>query len=621
MLLATRRFLFASLIVALLAGLACLPGLPGDFVFDDLPNIVNNEAIQLDTLDGKHLYQAIATPQVSGNLRTLPTVTFALDYWRGGGKADPATFKTTNILIHALTALMLAWFFRCLLTLAGLPPARVAWAAPGLALAWALHPLQVSSVLYAVQRLQTLGTLFLVPALTAYLKARQAQMAGQRSRTWWMLAALLWALALSCKEDAVLLPAYMLALELTVLHFRTADAALARRLRKGCALAVLAGAALFFLWAVPHYWSHDGYGGVRNFSTGERLLTEARVLCLYLWQIVLPLPAHMPFYYDWLPPSRGLLQPWTTMTSLLFLAGLLAAAWRLRQRLPLFSLGVLLFFAAHFITANVVGLELAFEHRNSFALIGAVLAIGSLLSALATRLHASPGVRACVASVLLLGLASATLVRAHDWRDRLSFDLAATRNAPHSGRAWVALCADYLKEGGGTVPGNPLLDKAIAACRSGTRLAPDSLNNLALLIVLETLRGNDVRDDWRLYQQRLASVHLNWDNRRTIQMLIYHADKGIRLDGNELLKAFATLDARVRLEPFSLASIGYFVMNNLDQPDLAMPYFLKAIERSHPRDPFPMQLANELREKRRPDLAGQVESLGIRRYNETSADQ
>ena len=44
-----------------------------------------------------------------------------------------------------------------------------------LALAWAAHPLQVSAVLYVVQRIQTMGTLFLVLALWAYLQARQAQ--------------------------------------------------------------------------------------------------------------------------------------------------------------------------------------------------------------------------------------------------------------------------------------------------------------------------------------------------------------------------------------------------------------------------------------------------------------
>src|SRR5690606_30189310 len=110
------------------------------------------------------------------------------------------------------------------------------------------------------------------------------------------------------------------------------------------------------------------------------LLTQPRVLCMYLGQILWPLPQHMPFYYDWVQPSRSLLQPWTTAPAIATLSALLALAWWARVRQPLFALGVFLFFAAHTITSNVVALELAFEHRNHFALIGAVLAVGSVLS-------------------------------------------------------------------------------------------------------------------------------------------------------------------------------------------------------------------------------------------------
>src|SRR3546814_12191661 len=88
----------------------------------------------------------------------------------------------------------------------------------------------------------------------------------------------------------------------------------------------------------------------------------------------------MPFYYDWLHPSRGLLQPWTTLPAIALVLALLGTAWRLRARWPLFALGVFLFFSAHFIASHVVPLELAFEHRNHFALFGAVLAIGRLLA-------------------------------------------------------------------------------------------------------------------------------------------------------------------------------------------------------------------------------------------------
>src|SRR3546814_649275 len=136
------------MLTALLAERFSTPGLPVDFVFYDVRTSVNNEAIQITELDASALAKVAATPQLSGSMRPLPTLSFALDYWRAGGP-EPAIFKTTNIVIHALTACALAWFFRSLLLISGVPGERARWCAPVLALAWAAHPLQVSSVLYA----------------------------------------------------------------------------------------------------------------------------------------------------------------------------------------------------------------------------------------------------------------------------------------------------------------------------------------------------------------------------------------------------------------------------------------------------------------------------------------
>lgn len=605
------RFLLIALLAALLAGIAFTPGLPGDFVFDDHPNIVNNASIQHDEPGIAGLYKAIATPQISGNMRTLPTVTFALDYWRGGG-ADPATFKTTNILIHALTVLALGWLFRSVLLAAGVAAARAQWAAPALALAWALHPLQVSSVLYAVQRLQTMGTLFLVLALMAYLRARRAQVEAQPARTWWMLAVLLWVLAMSCKEDSVLLPAYALALELTVLRFAAAGPRTTRLLRGSYLAGVLAGAALYLAWVVPNHWHWEAYGG-RDFSTPERLLTQGRVLCLYLWQILVPLPGHMPFYYDWIQPSRGLLQPWTTLPALALVFALLAAAWWLRTRQPLMALGILLFFSAHVVTSNVIGLELAFEHRNHFALIGMVLAVGSLLALLWQRLRLPQSARAAMALVLLAALGTGTLLRAHDWRSNLHLHEASTAAAPGSARAWVGLCAERLSAGGGAVTDNPLLDQAIAACEAGTVSAPYSLNNFALLIALKTLRGDVTAQDWQRYRQRIEAVQMSWDNRRSIQILIYRSRNGLELDEKEMIATIATIAEQAAFSPFENASLGYYIMNELGEPDSALPYFARAIQDIPSTDPFPLQLAGELEKLDRPDLAASVTKLAASR--------
>lgn len=605
------RFLF-SLIVALLAALPFTAGLPGDFVLDDIPNIVNNDDLKLTSFDANQLIEIATAPQISGSLRVVPTLTFALDYLRAGS-FDPATFKATNILIHALTACALAWFFHALLLATSVPAKRAQWAAPALALAWALHPLQVSSVLYVVQRMQTMGTLFLVLALLAYLKARRAQIAGNSGRTGLLTSMLLWVVAMGCKEDSVLLPAYTLALELTVLRFGAADTGLATRLRRGYLIATLAGAAAYALWLIPNHWHWEAYPA-RDFSTPERLLTQARVLCLYLWQILVPLPSHMPFYYDGLPPSRSLLQPWTTLPAIAALLALLALAWRLRARWPLFSLGILLFFGAHFITSNIIGLELAFEHRNHFALIGAVLAVSSLVAHAGARLPLRPAAQSSMFVILLITLGGATLARAHSWSDKLAFARTSTELAPHSARAWFGLCIDYFKAGGEAVKDNSNLDKAIEACRNGATAAPYALNSPATLLVLKTLRGDVTQQDWALFQDRMNTVYMGWDNQRAPMILAYYARKGVTLDKQEMLKAFSTLARRASITPFNSASLGYFIMNDLEDPDQAMPYFSVAVSAANPADPFPKQLADELRTKQRPDLARKIEDIAMGRF-------
>src|SRR3546814_17227740 len=99
-------------------------------------------------------------------------------------------------------------------------------------------------------------------------------MEGRSGRTGWMLTGLLWVLAIGCKEDAVLLPAYTLALELTLLCFAAAEPGLARRLRRTYLFATVAGALAYFLIVVPHFWTWDAYNG-REFSTYARLLIQS----------------------------------------------------------------------------------------------------------------------------------------------------------------------------------------------------------------------------------------------------------------------------------------------------------------------------------------------------------
>ena len=172
----------------------------------------------------------------------------------------------------------------------------------------------------------------------------------------------------------------------------------------------------------------------RDFTLGQRLLTEPRVLVDYLHWTLLPNPMVLSLYHDEIVKSTGLLTPWTTLGSILLLAGLIVAAVLLRNRRPLVSLGIGWFFAAQLLTATIIPLELVYEQRMYFASIGVLLAAGALL--LSLRWKVAWGLlRGFVVFAALLWFAVATNLRAQEWSNPLRLAIAEANRHPESARA------------------------------------------------------------------------------------------------------------------------------------------------------------------------------------------
>lgn len=583
---------------AVLAALAFLPGLTGGFFFDDKPNITQNWAVRIVGIDHYSLwYAALAFPSGEG-LRPLAMLSFALDFWLHG--PNPVAFKLTNLLIHVLTTAALAMFLRRLLKVGGRRADLASTGALLLAMAWALHPLQVSSVLYVVQRMQTLSTLFLVMALWSYLQARLKQIDGTSSRREWIWTSLMFLLALASKEDAIMFPAYALCLELTVLRFRAATPSVAVWLRRSYLAMTVAGTVLFLLVVVPRFWSSSTYPG-RDFNSMERLLTQAQVLTMYLGQILLPLPDRLPFYYDNLTPSRGLLAPISTLWSLLLLLALMGWAWCWRNRRPLFALGVLLFFAGHFVTSNVLGLELAFEHRNHFPLIGIVLAVGDLLVVAGTRLRLPPRPALAICLLLVALSATATTMRARDWRSPLRMAEKSTQIAPGSTRAWQSLCRAHYDLSAST-PSNPNFDKAIHACEQGGQL-PGSATMLANVVILKSIRGDVAQADWDRLLQRLRQVTMNTENAGVADNLVDNTNRGIPLNIDGVAQAIAIVSQRAKPTPVEHVHFGFYLLDKPGYSDAGYRHLQLAVNALPPKAPLTGEILAALKARGRTDLA------------------
>ena len=529
--------------------------------------------------------QAAYSFEPGGGTRALSMLSFGFDFWRGG--LDPAVFRTTNLIIHAITTVVMAFFLRSILIVAGWSLPRAARMALLLTVLWALHPLQVSSVLYIVQRMQTLCTLFTLLALFFYVRGRMIQVGGGTGRQEFLLTLFCGCIAFASKEDAVLLPAYTLVLELTILQFGAARPELENMWRKGYLVFFLAGFAFFSLYVVPHHWSWEAYPG-RDFSSAERLMTQGRVLIMYMGQIIFPMPQSLSFYYDDFSVSRGLLQPVSTLFALILNAGLLFWAWRWRQRRKLFSFGVLMFFAGHFVTSNVIGLELAFEHRNHLPSIGLLLALIDLACFFWIKfpfLHriVSRPVAGGVLVVMLCTIASVTWARAVMWGQPLEFARAGTDYAPRSARAWLQKCNTYF-ELSGSKPDSPWLEKAIRTCEEGVDIhySASILNNVVLF---KTIQKTVTENDWQRLLARLRTVPMSVENKRLAWGIVSNVVKGIELDEKNVLAALKVIVERAHFEVHEYVSFGYFVLGYTSQSDEAYAYLERAVDSAEPGDP------------------------------------
>lgn len=471
-------FGLALLATALVYGLS----LSGPFLFDDLQNIVGNPYVQPATLDAAALKAAAAAyPGFPG--RPVATVSFAINYRLAG--LDPAAFRAVNLAIHLLCGLALFVLLRSLLALARetqVPMApgqdRAGWVAALAAAAWLLHPLQVSTVLYAVQRMTLLATLFSLLGMLAYLRMRRAQFAGGFGAAPALAALVCLVAAVFSKESGVLLPLYWGLLELAVLRLRAAQPTVQRALK----LVWLGGgtlALLGLLLSLPALiaWLQHGYSG-REFTLGERLLTQPRMLLLYLRLLLLPDPRAMTLFHDDLPLSTGWLTPWTTLpAALAILAALAATVAGLFSRHRLLALGPALFFAGHLLESTVVPLELVFEHRNHFPALGVMLVLGLLAARLPRPALALP------ALVLLAALCTA---RAQVFADPLRLVAHGLRHHPDSPRSQLWAGDTHRALASRAVPARrgAYLDAALQNYRAAGRLdAGDSIGLLSALAV------------------------------------------------------------------------------------------------------------------------------------------
>jgi hypothetical protein len=374
------------LILALLAVLLYAPGLGGPFLFDDHVHITQNRWVKIETLGLTDLARAwhSSFTQFPSD-RPLAQVSFGINHAISG--LEPAAFKSTNLVIHLLSGALVYTLVR-LLYRASRPDDLDSRDGQLLALAttalWLIHPLHVSTVLYAVQRMAQISALALLAAIACYVWGRIRLSEGRTGWGWMLLAPAIAVIGFLGKESTALLPLLLLVSEVTVLRPVGLGTSPARvRTIQALFIVLPLTAALVYFAANPGYFGYSG----RSFTLEERLLTQPRVLWFYIHMLLIPDVSRMGLFHDDLLISTGLFDPPTTLLAIAALVLLAVTAITLRKRAPLVAFGVLFFLAGHALESTAFPLEMVFEHRNYLPGVGILLVVAWLFVEGANRLR------------------------------------------------------------------------------------------------------------------------------------------------------------------------------------------------------------------------------------------
>jgi hypothetical protein len=427
------KILVATAGVLLLAVLLYWPGLAGPFILDDAQNIVK---VQLGDPDFDSILYTI-THNGSGPLgRGVSVLSFIGTTLLHGNEAWG--FKFHNLLIHLVNGLLICRLLYVSLPLLapGLNANRILLIAGVVSSFWLLHPLLVSTVLYAVQRMTQLAVLFSLLALLAYMRMRHS--VGQQRRFCvygWVLFPLCLLLAMLSKETGVMIPVYILAFEVLVFRSAAADIRDNRYLQLWLLVFVALPLLLGSYFVVTHFGQIANYSN-RTFTLAERLLTQVHALFFYARLILFPRISAMSLYQDDFPVTNSM-DPVTALLACLLLS-LPVAIWFMRKKMPVPAFGLAWFLISHLLESSFIPLELVFEHRNYLAAVGLLLPPVHYVFADRARQPLQ-----WVFAALFLVLLLQTFSRVQEWSNEEMLISLAVTDHPASVRARVSY-ANFL---------------------------------------------------------------------------------------------------------------------------------------------------------------------------------
>ncbi len=438
------HYLTATAVFAV-ALLSYLTILGNGFALDDFGLIAHSRAVQSG--DWRFLltndYWAAFDGRSSGLYRPLTSLLFSLEYVLGAG--DPFVFHLFSLVLHALISL-LVWQLST--KLAGTGAGFIA------AALFALHPAHGEAVAAIAGQADLLST---GSAVLALLCAWQARFGDRR---WSVGTALALGLGLLAKEQAIVLPGLLLALD-WYLYKNDKIQCIPWREYALCAIAILLYLALRYGvlggWQIGYIDPLDN--PLASLPLLQRLANAGLIAWRYLGLLILPYKLSADYSYNAVPITD--LLPFALPCFFLLCSAVLLLLNTYRQRPGLRSLAALWMLLAFAPVANmafpigtIFAERLLYLPSLGFALVFGVT-LNQVWNARQRRLNL------LIFALLALGLMSRTWVRNGDWRDSETLFRAAIQTYPQSAKAHAGL-GQVLVDRGDSIGALNALQRALS---------------------------------------------------------------------------------------------------------------------------------------------------------------
>jgi len=342
------------------------------FHFDDRPNITENPNVQIKAFSWENIGRLIKNTYRE-SIRVFSYFTLALNYYFGG--FNVFGYHLVNFFVHIASGIFLYWF---LLLTFNLPSLKEKYGpisyqvALFSSLIFISHPIQTQSVTYIVQRMTSMAGMFYLLALVLYIKGR---LSTGRPRVLYLAGtAFSYLLGVFSKENVAILPLFIALYEFY--FFQNFDVSpKGKKILLGLVAGLFVlGACGLIIWGKRYFdVIIEGYQyraiAMSPFTMSERVLTQFRVVLYYITLLIYPHPSRLNLDYDF-PISKTILDPSTTLISILIVAGLIGySIWTAKKR-PVLSFCILWYFGNLVIESSIFPLEMVYEHRLYLPAVG-----------------------------------------------------------------------------------------------------------------------------------------------------------------------------------------------------------------------------------------------------------